>query len=96
VLLNNLIELSEKIITKIDDLKLLLSLLLDVSIDNIDITVEELELKGCCGAFCKSLPRYRKIKDIIINKKLSFKVAYNQYYVQMETEFNVSLEFVLL
>jgi hypothetical protein len=96
VLLNNLIELSEKIITKIDDLKHLLSLLLDVSIDNIDVIVEELELKGCCGTFCKALPRYRKIKDIIINKKSSFKVTYNQYYVQMEGEFNISLEFVLL
>jgi hypothetical protein len=68
VLLNNLIELSEKIITKIDDLKHLLSLLLDVSNDNIDVVVDELELKGCCGTFCKALPRYRKIEDIIINK----------------------------
>jgi hypothetical protein len=96
ILLNNLVELSEKIITKIDDLKQLISLLTEVTTDNIDIVVEEFEVKGCCGMFCKALPRYRKINDIIINKKQSFKVVYNQYYIQMGTEFNISLEFILL
>jgi hypothetical protein len=96
ILLNNLAELSEKIITKIDDLKQLISLLTEVATDNIDIVVEEFDVKNCCGMLCKVLPRYRKISDIIINKKQSFKVVFNQYFIQMGTEFNISLEFVLL
>jgi hypothetical protein len=96
VLLNNLVELSDKIITKIDDLQTLLSLLLNVPVSDIFIEVEEISVKNCCGEICKKLPRYRKINEILINKKQSFKISYNQYYVQLQTEFNISLEYVLL
>jgi hypothetical protein len=96
ILLNNLVELSEKIITKIDDLKLLVSLLINTQPSSIFVDVEEVEVKNCCSRVCKHLPRYRKINDIIIDKKQSFKVAYNQYYIQIGTEFNISLEYVLL
>jgi hypothetical protein len=95
VLLNDLIELSDKIITKIDDLRLL-SLLLSVPKADVQVEVEEMTMKGFCGTVCKKIPRYRKIKDIIINKKQSFEVLYNQYYIQMGMEFNISLEYVLL
>ena len=95
ILLNNLVELSEKIITKLDDLKLLISLLIDTQPTSIYVDVQEVEV-GCCSKVCKHLPRYRKINDIIIDKKQSFKVAYNQYYIQIGTEFNISLEYVLL
>jgi hypothetical protein len=96
ILLNNLIELSEKIITKVNDLQLLISLLLEVDRSNILIDVEEITSESCCGKVCNKLPRYRKINDIIINNKQSFKVSYNQYYIQMSLEFNISLEYVLL
>jgi hypothetical protein len=117
ILLNNLIELSEKIITKVNDLQLLISLLLvdfvgthpngEVDRSNILIDVEEITsenspqtargpLARCCGKICNKLPRYRKINDIIINNKQSFKVSYNQYYIQMSLEFNISLEYILL
>jgi hypothetical protein len=96
ILLNNLLELSEKIITKVDDLKLLVSLLINTQPSSICVDVEELELKGCCAKVCKHLPRYRKINDIVIDKKQSFRVAYNQYYIQIGTEFKISLEYVLL
>jgi hypothetical protein len=96
VLLNNLVELSDKIITKIDDLQLLISLLLDVPVSEVIINVEEITTKNCCGEICKRLPRYRKLDDIIINKKQSFKVSYKQYYIQLQTEFNISLDYVLL
>jgi hypothetical protein len=96
VLLNNLIELSDKIITKKDDLRLLISLLLSVPISDVGIEVEEITQKGCCGTIRKRIPRYRKVKDIIINKKQSFIVSYNQYYIQMNIKFNISLEYVLL
>jgi hypothetical protein len=90
------VELSEKIITKIDDLRLLVSLLINTPQSTIVIDVEELEVKNCCSRVCKHLPRYRKINDIIIDKKQSFKVSFNQYFIQMGTEFDISLEYVLL
>jgi hypothetical protein len=96
ILLNNLVELSEKIITKIDDLKLLISLLLDIKIEDIFIELEEVEIKSCCGNICRRFPRYRKINDIIINKKQSFKINYNQYYIQLGTQYNISLDYCLL
>jgi hypothetical protein len=95
ILLNNLVELSDKIITKLSDLTLLISLLLDIGQDKIQIDVEEISTTGC-GKICKHLPRYRKISDIIIDKKQSFKVSHNQFWVQLQPEFNLSLEYVLL
>jgi Ser-tRNA(Ala) deacylase AlaX len=96
ILLNNLVELSDKIITKIEDLRLLISLLIEESPVAVSIEVEEIEIKNCCGTICKNLPRYRKIKHIIINNKQTFQVSHNQYYIQMGVEFNISLEYVLL
>jgi hypothetical protein len=96
VLLNNLIRLFDKIITKIEDLRLLLALLLSIPKSDVQVEVEEIIMKGFCGTVCKKIPRYRKVKDIIINKKQSFEVFYNQYYIQMGMEFNISLEYVLL
>jgi hypothetical protein len=96
ILLNNLVELSDKIITKIEDLRLLISILIEEPMSAVYIDVEEIIPKNCCNEICKQLPRYRKIKDIIINKKQTFKVTHNQYYIQMGTEFNISLEYVLL
>jgi Ser-tRNA(Ala) deacylase AlaX len=95
VLLNNLVELSDKIITKIDDLRLLVSLLIEESPAAVNIEIEEIDVKNCCGMICKNLPRYRKIKQIIINNKQNFQVSHNQFFTQMGTEFNISLEYVL-
>jgi hypothetical protein len=96
ILLNNLIELSEKIIMKVSDLTLLISLLLQIDKSAVYIDVEEISTTNCCGKVCNKLPRYRKINDIIINNKQSFKVSFNQYYIQMNLEFNISLDFLLL
>jgi hypothetical protein len=95
VLINNLVELSDDIIMKLDDLKLLISLLLEIDKSNIEIYVEEINISNCCGKICSHIPRYRKISEIIINKKQSFKVSHNQYYIQMQTEFNISLDYVI-
>jgi hypothetical protein len=94
ILLNNIVELSDKIKTKIDDLQLLISLLLDVPIADVVVQVEEIAVKNCCGEICKRLPRY--LNDIIIKNKQSFKVSHNQYYIQLQTQFNISLDYVLL
>jgi hypothetical protein len=96
ILLNNLVELSEKIITKLSDLTLLIALLLDIPQDKVQIDVEEIAGSGCCGKICKHLPRYRKIIDIVIDKKQSFRVSHNQFYVQLQTEYNISLDYVLI
>jgi predicted methyltransferase len=63
VLLNNLIELFDKIITKVDDLRLLISLLLSIPKAVVVVEVEEIILKGCCKTICKQIPRYRKVKE---------------------------------
>jgi hypothetical protein len=68
VLLNNLIELSDKIITKIDGL--LISLLLSIPKADVLVEIKEITMKGFCGTVRKKISRYRKIKDIIINKKI--------------------------
>jgi hypothetical protein len=81
---------------KLDDLKLMISLLLEIEKSNVDIDIEELKITNCCGKICSKLPRYRKISDIIINKKQSFKISHNQYFIQMQTEFNISLDYVML
>jgi hypothetical protein len=51
---------------------LLISLLLSLPKADVQIEVEEITMKGFCGTICKKIPRYRKIKDIIINKKTIF------------------------
>jgi hypothetical protein len=96
ILLNNLVELSDKIVAKLSDLSLLISLLLDISIDKVNVQVEEIKTTNCCGKVCKLLPKYRKINDIIIDNKQSFRVSHNSYYIQLQTEYNISLDYVLL
>jgi hypothetical protein len=96
ILINNLVELSEKIVMKGDDLHTLIAILLEIDKSNISIEIDEITINGCCGKLCSKLPRYRKIKDIILNNKSSFRISHNQYYTQMMTEFNISLEYIML
>jgi hypothetical protein len=56
VLLNNLIELSDKIITKIDNIRLLIALLLSIPKADVQVEVEEISMKGFCGTICKKIP----------------------------------------
>jgi hypothetical protein len=62
ILLNNLVELSDKIITKIDNLRLLIWILIEEPISAVYIDVEEINPKNCCNEICNLLPRYKKIK----------------------------------
>jgi hypothetical protein len=95
VLLNNLIELFDMIITKLDDLRLLIALLLSIPKADVQVKVEEITMKGFCGTVCKKFRDTEKLKILLLKKK-SFEVSYNQYYIQMVMEFNISLEYVLL
>jgi hypothetical protein len=67
ILLNNLLEVSDKIVFKIDDLKILIGLLLEISATKITIEYEDVIKSGCCSSICKKLLLFKKINEIIIN-----------------------------
>jgi hypothetical protein len=79
----------------------LIALLLSIPKIDVQIEVEEITMKGFCGTVCKKIPRYRKIKDIIINKKQSFEISYNQsltflwntYYCNNDAKINFFLKY---
>jgi hypothetical protein len=96
ILINNLVELSEKIVMKTDDLHTLIAILLEIDKDKVNIEIDEISTNNCCGKICSKLPRYRKIKNIIIDNKAIFQISHNQYYTQMMTEFNISLDFIMI
>jgi hypothetical protein len=96
ILLNNLLELSKKIILKEKDLRKLIALLIadgDESKIVIEYELPE-KLKSC--SCCEHAPIYRKILSIIIDNKHEFRYNHNQYSTQIQTEFNISLDYVLL
>jgi hypothetical protein len=47
---------------------LLIALLLSIPKTNVVVEVEEITMKEFCKTVCKKIPRYKKVKDIIINK----------------------------
>jgi hypothetical protein len=97
VLLNNVLEVSDKIVFKIDDLKILISILLEIEPTAIQVEYEDiLKNVGCCGKICKRIPLFKKITDIIINNRQSFLITYNTIAVQLQTEFNISLSYIIL
>jgi hypothetical protein len=95
ILLNNLIELSKYLIMKEDDLKHLIAILVcDNDTNRITMDYELPSHLKCCSK-CESIPIYKKITSIIIDKKHDFKVTYNQYCTQMQTVFNISLDYII-
>jgi hypothetical protein len=97
VLLNNMLEISNKIVFKLDDLKVLISILLEIEPSAIEIVYEDyLKNISCCTKICKKIPLFKKINDIIINNKQSFLISYNTIAIQLQTEFNISLNHIIL
>jgi hypothetical protein len=97
ILLNNLLEVSDKIVFKIDDLKILIGILLEIDVSKIDIEYEDMiKSAGCCGSICKRIPLFKKITDIYINNKQSFSVGYNSIAIQLQNSFNVSLNYIIV
>jgi hypothetical protein len=95
ILINNVIELSKQIVMKEEDLKKLIAILVtDDDVSRILINSELPSQFKCCNS-CSSIPIYKKISSIIIDKKYEFKITYNQFYTQMQTEFNISLDYIL-
>jgi hypothetical protein len=95
-LINNLLEISDKIVFKLDDLKQILAALIEVDVSKINIEYEDMFKSSCCGGALKRVPLFKKITDILIDNKTSFKISYNSYAVQLQTEYNVSLAHVIV
>jgi hypothetical protein len=96
ILLNNLLEISKHIVFKEEDIIKLISILVtDNDVSRIKIDYELPDQFKVCGC-CTKLPVYRKITSIIIDNKNSFKIKYESFYVQMQTEFNISLDYILI
>jgi hypothetical protein len=98
ILLNNLVELSDKIVMKKEDLTLLISILLERPKENIFIDVlEDMNTNNCLGKCCKQIPqRYKRISKIQVDEKLTFGVMFKYYYTQLENEFNINLNYVIV
>jgi hypothetical protein len=94
VLANNILEISKYIVMKENDLKKLIAIL--VTDDDVSRILVECDLPDSCKCCKFGIPIYKKITSIIIDKKYEFKVTYNQFYTQMQTEFNISLDYVLI
>jgi hypothetical protein len=94
ILCNNIIETSKRIIMKEKDLKKLISILVTNSDESRILIESEIpdHFKCCC---LDKLPIYKKITSIIIDNKQEFKIFYNQFWIQMQTEFNISLDYIL-
>jgi hypothetical protein len=96
ILFNNLLEISKHIVFKEEDnIKLVSILVTDGDVSRIKIDYELPDQFKACGCFSK-LPIYRKITSIIIDNKNSFKIKYESFYVQMQTEFNILLNYILI
>jgi hypothetical protein len=95
ILLNNMVKLSDGIITSLDDLTTLVVIITGHSKDQVLITVKEIESKNCCLRVCKALPLYRRVEGITINKR-SFISGFPDLYKKMEMEFNISLNYVMI
>jgi hypothetical protein len=96
ILLNNLLEISKYIVLKEEDITKLISILVtDCDVSRIKIDTELPDQFKACGC-CTKLPVYRKITSIIIDNKNSFKIKYELFYVQMQTKFKISLDYILI
>jgi hypothetical protein len=98
VLLNNVIELSDGVVTNLDDLTTLVAIITNQPKDKVRVVVNEVEnfcLKITCSCLNSTLPLYRQIETILINNE-SFKSKYPDLYNMMEEGFNISLKYVLV
>jgi hypothetical protein len=95
ILLNNILELSKLIMFREEELiKLIFILVTDCEISRIRIDHELVGMFKICWC-CGKIPIYRKITSIIIDNKNNFEVNYNSFYLQKQTEFNISLQYLL-
>jgi hypothetical protein len=98
ILANNIIEISPNLVLKVEDLKKLIAILVcDNDENRVNITTTPLQFGGCRFlSCCAKLPLYCKIDEITIDNKFGFEINYNTYFNQMNNNFNISLNYVLL
>jgi hypothetical protein len=100
VLLNNVVELSDGIVTNLNDLTTLLAIITGQSKEQVRVVIKEVEVKNCClkitsSCLSETLPLYRQIEVILINNE-PFNSKYHDLYKMMEDKFNISLNYVLV
>jgi hypothetical protein len=95
ILLNNVLEISSKIVMKAKDLKMLIAVLLEVDESKVNIETEDVIKSSCCGK-CSKIPLFKKVVDIYIDNLKSFKIYYNPLAVQLQNEYNISLDHVVV
>jgi hypothetical protein len=94
VLANNIFEKSKLIVMREEHLRKLISFLVTNGDESrVTIVYEPVIKSNCCCGISKFL--FNSITDILIDKKESFKVIYNTFYVQMQETLKISLDFVL-
>jgi hypothetical protein len=87
-LMNNLKEFGNKVIYRDHDLKELISILMGIPEDEIQVNTEELKKVGCC-----TVPVYVKIKTITLRKTIPF--IHTEIGTRLQEEFKISLEFCI-
>jgi hypothetical protein len=95
ILLNNVLEISSKIVMKAKDLKTLIAVLLEVDESKVNIETEDVIKNSCCGK-CSKIPLFKKVVDIYIENLKSFKIYYNPLAVQLQNEYNISFDHVVV
>jgi hypothetical protein len=100
VLLNNVVELSDGIVTNLDDLTTLVAFITNQPKEQVRIIIKEIEAQNCClsivsNCLSETLPLYRQIELILVNNK-PFKFKYPDSYKLMEERYNISLNYVLI
>jgi hypothetical protein len=98
VLLNNVVELSDGVVTNLDDLTTLVAIITNQPKDKVRVVIKEVDdccLRISCSCLMETLPLYRQVEVILINNE-PFKSKYPDLYKKMEEEFNISLNYVLI
>jgi NH3-dependent NAD+ synthetase len=100
VLLNNVVELSDGVVTNFDDLTTLVAIITGQSKEQVRVVIKEVEVKNCClkittSYLSETLPSYRQVEVILIYNE-PFNSKFPDLYKMMEEKFNISLNYVLI
>jgi hypothetical protein len=87
-LLPQIVEMDGKLIMRVEDLKQLISILLNQPKENILIETEESDTQD--------LNPITEITQIMIDGKYLFDIDFEDFYEQMEKEFFIHLDYVLI
>jgi hypothetical protein len=94
------VELSDGIVTNLDDLTTLITIITGQSKEHVRIIIKEVEVKNYClritsSCLSETLPLYRQVEVILINNE-PFNSKFPDLHKMMEEKFNISLNYVLI